>query len=38
MSVTQMFTIANRLYPGTNYYDLTRDQMNKVMNIYIDFN
>ena len=38
MSVTQMFMIANRLYPGTNYYDLTRTQMDKVMNIYMDYN
>jgi len=38
MSITQMFMIANRLYPGTNYYDLTRSQMNKVMNVYMDYN
>jgi hypothetical protein len=38
MSITQMFTIANRLYPGTNYYDLTREQRNKIMNVYMDFN
>jgi hypothetical protein len=38
MSITQMFMIANRLYQGTNYYDLTRDQMNKVMNVYMDYN
>ena len=38
MSITQMFNIANRLYPGTNYYDLTREQMNRVMDEYMDFN
>ena len=38
MSITQMFMIANRLYPGTNYYDLTRSQMNNVMNVYNEYN
>ena len=38
MSITQMFMIANRLYPGTNYYDLTQEQRIKVMNVYEDYN
>ncbi len=33
-----MFTIADRLYPGTNYYDLNEEQRNKIMCVYIDYN
>ncbi len=38
MSATQMFNIADRLYPGISYWSLTKEQMSNVMNVYEDFN
>ena len=38
MSYTQMFNIASRLYPDTDYYSLNREQMSIVMEEYNDWN
>jgi hypothetical protein len=38
MSNTQMFNIANRLYPGVDYWSLTKEQMSNIMEEYHDWN
>ena len=38
MSYSQMFNIADRLYPDTDYYSLSREQMSNVMQEYNDWN
>jgi len=38
MSITQMFTIAKRLFPEKTPYDLTPEERAQVMEIYRDYN
>ena len=38
MSYTQMFNIADRLFPNIDYWSLTREQMSVVMDEYNDWN